>query len=93
MFIHIGGDFVVLAKEVVAIIDVSNQEQISKKGKSYVQQMEQTHPVIRISNTDVKSIVITTNHIYFSPISSLTLKKRANAFHLENDLMHNKTRD
>ncbi|TCS80828.1 uncharacterized protein DUF370 [Tepidibacillus fermentans] len=90
MFIHIGGDSVVRAKEVVAIIDVSNQE-VTKKAKSFIQKMEQKHPIIRISETDVKSIVVTTNYIYYSPISSVTLKKRANAFYLENYITQKET--
>ncbi|WP_339060743.1 extracellular matrix regulator RemB [Tepidibacillus marianensis] len=75
MFIHIGGDIVVRAKEVVAIIDISDQENITKKTKIFIQQMEKEQRFIRISHTEVKSIVITTKNIYYSPISSVTLKK------------------
>ena len=93
VFIHIGGDIVVRAKEVVAIIDISDHDKVNKKSKSFVQQMEKTHQFIRISQTDVKSIVITTNHIYYSPISSVTLKKRASSFNLENYLIQKEIRD
>ncbi len=75
VFIHIGGDIVVRAKEVVAIIDISDQENITKKTKIFIQQMEKEQRFIRISHTEVKSIVITTKNIYYSPISSVTLKK------------------
>jgi len=88
VFIHIGGDIVVRAKEVVAIIDISNQENFTKKAKSFIQQMEKTHCFIRISSTEVKSIVITSNEIYYSPISSVTLKKRSDSFNLDNYLIH-----
>jgi len=80
MFIHIGGDVVVRTKEVIAIIDLNHVDYHNKKAYAFMNEAEKSKEVIRLSNDDVKSFVITTDKVYYSPISSLTLKKRANIF-------------
>lgn len=77
MFIHIGGDVVVVTIEVVAIIDANHVERSMKKNNYLLNKVEKSHHVVKITSEDIKSIVITTDTIYYSPISSLTLKKRA----------------
>ncbi|MBM7572512.1 extracellular matrix regulator RemB [Aquibacillus albus] len=76
MFIHIGDDNVIRSEEVVSIIDFSlissstiNEEMLFNQRKN--------KNVIDPQQKDTKSIVITKDYIYFSPLSVLTLKKRA----------------
>lgn len=79
MFIHIGGDVVIQAKDVIAILntDVKDSPTITKEFLNG--QIEDEATVVHTTNDTIKSIVLTNHHIYLSPISSLTLKKRLEA--------------
>lgn len=77
MYIHIGGDIVVRDIDVIAILDVNHIKRDSKKNHSFENQVKKHKEVVKITDEDVKSFVITDKKIYYSPISSLTLKKRA----------------
>ncbi|KAA6447168.1 DUF370 domain-containing protein [Bacillus swezeyi] len=72
MYIHLGDDFVVSTREIVAIFDYKAkaspivEEFLTKQKKRIVS-----------SNSTPKSIVVTVQTIYFSPLASGTLKKRA----------------
>lgn len=65
MFIHLGGNQMIRLSDVVAIVDAVGAMNSSSS--------------IPFPKTDeeVKSFIITTNHIYTSPISSNTLLKRS----------------
>ncbi|WP_053217710.1 extracellular matrix regulator RemB [Virgibacillus senegalensis] len=76
MFIHIGDDNVIRSEEVVAIIDhqivassTINEQMLFNQRKN--------KKVLDPSEEGTKSIVITKDYIYYSPLSVLTLKKRA----------------
>lgn len=77
MFLHLGGDMVVHQQEVIAILSV----QLLKKteaNKEFVRVSEEDGFVNYISEKeDAKSFIITNKGVYFSPISSTTLKKRS----------------
>lgn len=79
MYIHLGGEKIVRATELVAIFDVSI-EQSSKLSKQFVAGARKRKDVETIGEEEPKSIVITEKKIYYSPISSSTLKKRAHQF-------------
>lgn len=74
MFIHIGGDTVVSTKEVISILDHQTVK-TSKLNKAFLHEKRKT--VVDSSAEETKSYVITQDAIYCSPISSLTLKRRA----------------
>lgn len=76
MFIHIGGDTVVRTKEVISILDhqTVNSSKISKK---FIEDEKKVKRVVDSTAEETKSYVITEDAIYCSPISSLTLKRRA----------------
>lgn len=74
MFIHIGGDTVVSTKEVISILDHQTVKS-SKINKAFL--LEKRKTVVDHNEEETKSYVITQNAIYCSPISSLTLKRRA----------------
>lgn len=77
MFIHIGDDHVIQSKDVVSIIDNS-----LIASSSIIEEMifnqRKNKKVIESKDHQAKSIVITDDYIYFSPLSVFTLKKRAN---------------
>ncbi len=74
MYIHLGDNFVVPSKEVVMILDRQ-----SSQGSSIVDEFfsKQQSRIVQLANGEAKSVIITLDKIYFSPLSSSTLKKRA----------------
>jgi hypothetical protein len=76
MFIHLGGQIVVRTKEVIAILDYGNNE-TQKKLQTFLESFQEQEKLVWISKDETKSIVITDHTIYGSPISTLTLNRRA----------------
>jgi len=78
MFLHLGKNVVVPFEEIIAIIDM-NSALVSKNTKEFIKIAEEEGFVEKISNEQLKpkSIIITERIVYFSPISSATLFKRA----------------
>jgi len=80
MFLHIGGDVVIPMKNVIAILDIETTT-LSKDTKEFLKIAEEEGFVEAISEDLPKSFIITEmdkkSKIYLSPISSLTLQKRA----------------
>jgi extracellular matrix regulatory protein B len=77
MFIHLGGEKIIRAAELIAIFDLSI-EKSSKISKQFIQQANKEKKIEVIGEEECKSLVVTKNKVYYSPISSTTLKKRAN---------------
>ncbi|MNZ96117.1 hypothetical protein D3C78_1152980 [compost metagenome] len=75
MYIHLGGEKVIQSSELVAIFDISI-EKSSKISKQFVSHAIKDKNVLRISEEEAKSIVVTKSMVYYSPISSATLKKK-----------------
>lgn len=76
MFIHLGGDVMVPSKDVIAIFDLKMKDS-AESTKEFLNVAEEEGFVIIIDDHDSKAFVVTNQKVYFSPISSLTLKKRA----------------
>lgn len=79
MFLHVGSEAMVPLKEIVAIIDYRST-QLSPATREYLEVSRTEKRIIDLSSGSPKSVVITTNQVYLSPISSLTLKKRSDSF-------------
>ena len=75
MFIHLGGDMVLRAEKIIAILDHQSTS-LSKENQNFVAHQKTQKNTILISQDNPKSIVITDENIYLSPISSHTLKRR-----------------
>ncbi|GAE93828.1 OrfX protein [Gracilibacillus boraciitolerans JCM 21714] len=76
MFIHIGDDHVIQSKEVIGIIDY-NLVNSSTINEEMLTQLKAKGQVVATDETFAKAVVITTNKVYYSSLSVLTLKKRA----------------
>ena len=81
MFLHIGGDVVIPVKNIIAIFDIETTT-ISKDTKEFLKIAEEEGFIESISEEDLpKSFIITETEkkskIFLSPISSVTLQKRA----------------
>jgi extracellular matrix regulatory protein B len=76
VFIHLGGDTVIRSKDVIAILDRQVKETSETIGE-FLEFYQQEDKVEEIAKDMSKSIVITNEKVYLSPISSSTLKRRA----------------
>ncbi|WP_151733333.1 extracellular matrix regulator RemB [Paenibacillus tengchongensis] len=76
MYIHLGGEKVIRSSELIAIFDISI-EKSSKVSKQFMVHSHQDKRLERIGDEEAKSIIVTKNMVYYSPISSSTLQKRA----------------
>ncbi|MGJ9385289.1 DUF370 domain-containing protein [Salipaludibacillus neizhouensis] len=76
MFIHLGGDMVLKADVIIAIIDHHSHD-LSKENQRFLQDHIKRKKTIKVTEDIPKSIIVTKDDIYLSPISSLTLKRRA----------------
>ncbi|MCT8136312.1 DUF370 domain-containing protein [Anaerobacillus sp. CMMVII] len=76
MFIHLGGDTVIRSKDVIAILDRQVKE-TSETTVEFLEFYQKEKKVEEIAKDMTKSIVITNEKVYLSPISSSTLKRRA----------------
>ncbi|MBO5733686.1 MAG: DUF370 domain-containing protein [Clostridia bacterium] len=81
MYVHLGGDTVVLQKDIIAIFDLELTS-ISKITREFLQVSEEEGFVVNVSDDLPKSYILTESDneskVYISPISAATLLKRAN---------------
>ena len=77
VFIHIGGDEMVRLRDIIGIFDIHIKD--STDFAKLFPGNDNKSPVTTVGpdSGEIKSVVLTDGHIYLSPISSLTLKRRA----------------
>lgn len=79
MFLHLGADVIVPKKDVIAIIDIKNHHK-SRITDEFLQVADEEGFIRHVTEQGkAKSFVLTTKHVYYSPISSSTLKKRSDS--------------
>lgn len=76
MFIHLGADKLVSSKDVIMIINAENGVKAASTIE-FLKNSSREGKEDRIEAENCKSIVVTDSQLYYSPISSQTLKKRA----------------
>jgi hypothetical protein len=76
MFIHLGGDKIINSRSLVAILK-SDSVLGANSSKEFFKTAQEEGFIANLDQEEYKSIVITDKDIYLSPISTLTLKKRA----------------
>lgn len=80
MYIHIGEDLDIRGQDIIAILDRE-----SAGSSALVEEFLQRNSknIINLSKKSVKSIVVTVDKIYLSPLASGTLKKRSNVMNIQ----------
>lgn len=78
MFLHLGADVVVSVKAIIAILDLRTAGG-AQGTQDFLAQRRRQRRVVDIADGEAKSLVLTDERVYLSPISSLTLKKRSDA--------------
>lgn len=76
MFVHLGGDTLVRTNKVVIILNFENNAK-NINYNDFIKKIQGKRAMKKIEGDNIKSIVVTDDTIYLSPISSMTLKKRA----------------
>lgn len=74
MYVHIGDNVLVRASDIITILD---KQTIKASAISNEFLATQTSARSNETNTSYKSIVVTKDDVYYSPIASTTLKKRS----------------
>ncbi|MBO8138438.1 MAG: DUF370 domain-containing protein [Desulfotomaculum sp.] len=76
MFLHLGGDVMVLKKDIIAILDTKTTQ--AAPTREFLEIAKDEGFIKSISKEEKeKTFVVTSKDIYLSPISCSTLKKRA----------------
>ncbi len=75
MFLHIGAEIVIPMTDIISIVNLDNS--LSKITKEFIHGKQKQERVIYISESNQKSLVVTKDCLYITPISTNTLKKRA----------------
>ncbi len=80
MYLHLGGDGVVKASDVIGIFDIENTS-VSKITKEFLNHVGNTSEVVDLTTDLPKSYIVAERDgkqtLYISQISVATLKKRA----------------
>jgi extracellular matrix regulatory protein B len=76
LLLHLGDEEVIHSKDVLAILDM-NALKDSELAKEFLAKHQRDHTLTDLSNSAAKSVIITDQGIYLSPLSASTLKKRA----------------
>ncbi len=81
MFVHIGNNYVINDKEIVAVFDIDNSS-ISVKTRNFLNYAEKKGQIINISTDIPRSFIVCNkdnkNIVYLSQLSSSTIEKRIN---------------
>lgn len=79
MYIHIGEDLNIRAKDIISILDKEsvNHSPLIEEFLSHHKER-----LINLSKNPFKSVIITYDKVYLSPIASGTLKKRSNQMNI-----------
>jgi extracellular matrix regulatory protein B len=79
MYLHIGGEYIIKQEDIVGIFDIENST-ISAITREYLKEKEKRGKIFIVNEDMPKSFIIlkkcSTYCIYFTSISSATLKKR-----------------
>jgi regulator of extracellular matrix RemA (YlzA/DUF370 family) len=79
MFLHLGNNYMVSKDKVIAILDMETTSS-SPISKDFLNDVLTNNQVYNICDGGKeKSLIITNEGLYLSPISSLTLLKRSNS--------------
>jgi len=74
VYLHIGEDTLVRTSEIIAILDKESTK-FSDVLEEFLTRRNQE--VVNLSKKQYKSIVVTTDQVYYSPLAAGTLKKRS----------------
>lgn len=75
MFVHIGGEYTILIDSIIGLVNLETA-QASSDVNAFLRQQEDDNILEYVSEEIPRSLILTDDRTYVSPISVLTLKKR-----------------
>ncbi|MCQ2534953.1 MAG: DUF370 domain-containing protein [Clostridia bacterium] len=76
MYVHLGGDVTVNSNSVVAVIDLESVSATSNDFNSYIKAEDDSERLEYIPGDISKSVIITADRTYVSPMSVSVIQKR-----------------
>ncbi|NMA54721.1 MAG: DUF370 domain-containing protein [Firmicutes bacterium] len=76
MFLHIGGDTSISIKDIIFILDLASAA-LGAPTREFIETSQREGLVTTVNHKEPKSLIVTTERIYLSAISSLTLLGRS----------------
>ena len=76
MFVHIGGEYTILIDTIISLINLETVQASSSDMNSFLKQQEEENVLEYVSEEIPRSLVLTDDRTYVSPISVQTLRKR-----------------
>ena len=76
MYLHLGGDISLPLEEMLCIIDLRNISRLPVN-QMFLKEADKANKLRRVGEgEEMKSLILTNETVYLSPISSATLKRR-----------------
>lgn len=82
MYVHVGGEYSILDRCIIGIFDMDSITPKQADMIRFLAKEEKAGHVEYVSEEIPRSVVVSDNRVYFSPISTATLKKRMEDSHL-----------
>ncbi len=79
MYIHIGEDLNIRVKDIISILD---KESVNNSALMEGFLKHHSGKCINLSKTPFKSVIVTDDKVYLSPVASGTLKKRSSQMNI-----------
>ena len=76
MYVHIGGEYTVLVSSVIAMVNLETVQPSSTDMKNFLKNQEDEYILEYVSEELPRSLVITDDRTYVSPLSVSTLYRR-----------------
>lgn len=76
MFVHIGGEYTILIDSIIGLVNLETVQASSSDMNDFLRQQEEENILEYVSEEIPRSLVLTDDRTYVSPLSVLTLKKR-----------------
>ena len=76
MFVHIGGEYTILIDSIIGLVNLETVQASSTDMNDFLRRNEEENILEYVSEEIPRSMVLTDDRVYISPLSVVTLKKR-----------------
>ncbi len=81
MYVHVGGEYSISDRFIIGIFDMDSITAKQTDMIKFLAEAEKAERVEYVSEEIPRSVIVTVDRLYFSPISTATLKKRITDMH------------
>ena len=76
MFVHIGGEYTILVDSVISLVNLETVQASSSDMKAFLKMQEDENILEYVSEEIPRSLILTDDRTYVSPLSVATILKR-----------------